>query len=120
MVERNHFRRTARRPVELTVRYRREVETLEHRGRLLDLGLGGAQVRCEQAPEVGARLHIVLGSPSSWDPLDLPADVRWVDGDVFGVAFERLSPSQAAALHELLAVSAFDRSTLDHSEGASS
>jgi len=106
-----HFRRTARQLIELRVEYRRDAEDapLQKSGRLVDLGLGGAQIRCDRPPPAEAALRIILISPSAWDPLDLPALVRWVDDDksIFGVAFDRLSRSQAAALYELLQVSQF-------------
>lgn len=109
MPEGSHFRRTARRPVELAVRFRRDADdaALEHSGTLLDLGLGGAQVRSTRAPDVGVRVRITLIAPSAWDPLDLPAEVRWADAEAFGVAFERLSRAEAAALYQLLSVSRF-------------
>jgi len=109
MPEGSHFRRTARQPIELAVRFRRDAEdaALEHSGTLLDLGLGGAQVRADRAPHVGARLRVTLVAPSAWDPLDLPAEVRWADTESFGVAFDRLSRAEAAALYQLLAASRF-------------
>lgn len=109
MPEGSHFRRTARQPVELTVRFRRDADdaALEHSGTLLDLGLGGAQVQGDRALAVGARLRVTLIAPSAWDPLELPAEVRWVEGARFGLAFERLSRAQAAALYELLSVTRF-------------
>ena len=106
-----HFRKTARRPIELTVSYRRDGEdaALERQGRLVDLGLGGARIACSGPPSVGAALRIILRSPSSWDPLELAAGVRWVDADgaSFGVEFGRLSRSEGAALYELLSASRF-------------
>jgi hypothetical protein len=114
MSDGSHFRRTARQPIELSVRFRRDAEDapLERDGRLADLGLGGAQIRAGHPPPVGAHLRIVLSAPSAWDPLDLPAEVRWVDGTagdgpVFGVAFAGLSEVQAEALYQLLSVSRF-------------
>lgn len=106
--------------MELAVRFRRDADgaALEHSGTLLDLGLGGAQVRSTRAPDVGARVRITLIAASAWDPLDLPAEVRWADEQAFGVAFERLSPADAAALYELLKVSRFalsDDTVLDES-----
>jgi hypothetical protein len=85
---------------------------LEREGRLADLGLGGAQIRADHPPPMDVRLRITLSAPSAWDPLDLPAVVRWVDdlaveGPVFGVAFTELSESQAEALYQLLSVSRF-------------
>ena len=91
--------------------FRRDADdaTLEQRGRLVDLGMGGAQVRCERLPAVGARLRLTLTSPSAWDPLELPAEVRWVDDAdrTFGLAFDGLARAQATALYELLSVSKF-------------
>lgn len=109
MSEDPHFRRTARQPIELSVRFRREREEAEHAGRLVDLGLGGAQIHCDIPPSVGSPLRILLTSPSAWDPLDLPGSVRWIDDTkrTFGVAFDALSSSQAAALYELLSASRF-------------
>ncbi len=111
MPEDPHFRRTARQPLELSVRYRRDVEgaPLEQAGRLVDLGLGGAQIKCDRPPRVSTALRITLTAPSAWDPLDLPAMVRWVNEAelTFGVEFDRLSRSQAAALYELLQASRF-------------
>lgn len=108
-----HFRRTARRPVELAVRFRRDAEdaALEHTAKLLDLGLGGAQVRCERPPPVGVRVRLTLTAPTAWDPLELACEVRWVEegpeGASFGVAFDPLTRAQASALYELLSVSRF-------------
>lgn len=116
MAEGSHFRRTARQPLELTVRFRRDAADapLEHSGQLVDLGLGGAQLRSDHPPEVGSPVRVVLRAPSAWDPLDLPAEVRWVEraeeGPVFGVSFVRLTEAQAAALYELLSVSRFAES----------
>lgn len=109
MPEGSHFRRTARQPIELAVRFRRDAEdaALEHSGTLLDLGLGGAQVRSERTPDVGTRLRFTLVAPSAWDPLELSAEVRWTDGATFGVAFGRLSRAEAAALYRLMAASRF-------------
>lgn len=91
------------------MRYRRDADgvALEHSGKLLDLGLGGAQIRAERPPAVGTKLRVTLSAPTAWDPLDLPAQVRWADGQAFGVAFERLTAAQASALYELLVVSRF-------------
>jgi len=111
MGEDPHFRRTARRPIELSVSYRRDRDDarLEQTGRLIDLGLGGAQIRCGRPPSLSTALIITLTAPSAWDPLDLPATVRWVNGPekTFGIAFEAISRAQASALYELLQVSRF-------------
>lgn len=113
MSDGSHFRRTARQPVELSVRFRRDADdaALVCSATLLDLGLGGAQLRCERPPEVGARVRLTLTAPTAWDPLELACEVRWVEdgeeGPAFGVAFDALTRAQASALYELLAVSRF-------------
>lgn len=111
MVDDPHFRRSARRPVELTVRYRHDTAgaRLQQSGKLVDLSMGGAQIKCERPPPTGIRVRIILTSPSAWDPLELPAEVRWLDGaeGTFGVAFDALRRAEAAALYELLSVSRF-------------
>lgn len=112
MAEDRHFRRTARQPIDLSVQFRKDDEgaRLELSGQLVDFGLGGVQIRCERPPPEGERLRIVLVSPSAWDPLDLPGQVRWVDREqrTFGVEFNGLSATDASALYELLAVTKFE------------
>jgi hypothetical protein len=112
VAEDRHFRRTARQPVDLAVQFRRDYDgaRLELSGQLVDVGLGGVQIRCDRPPRPGERLRILLVSPSAWDPLELPGQVRWVgdDGRTFGVEFAGLQASEAAALYELLAVVRFE------------
>lgn len=111
MGEDPHFRRTARQPLELGVRFRRDAANapFERSGQLIDLGMGGAQIRHSRPPPRGARLRVQLTAPSAWDPLDLTAEVKWAEGDAFGVQFEPLSPSEATAMYELLAATRFAR-----------
>lgn len=108
-----HFRRSARQPLELGVRFRRDADDapFESSGRLVDLGMGGAQILCHRPPPIGTPVRIELSAPSAWDPLDLEARVRWVDdGDgTFGVEFGSLRPEEATALYQMLAVLRFDR-----------
>lgn len=112
-----HFRRSARSPIELRVCFRRDEPgaALEKAGRIADLGMGGAFVQADRPPPVGTGLVVTLQSPTAWDPLELPAEVRWVSEDGlaglgrgFGVKFGALAPSQAAALYELLSSSGFE------------
>lgn len=120
MGEDPHFRRTARQPLELSVTFRRDADgaAFEHSGRLVDLGMGGAQVRCERPPAVGTRLRLMLKSPSAWDPLNLSAEVRWVDDEskLFGLAFDGLERTQATALYELLSKTQFATSDLSRED----
>ena len=93
-----HFRAFARRPSELLAQV--ALGPREIRGRLVDLGLGGAGLILPEAVPVGERVHLVLHLPQLWDPLRIPAEVAWCetrDGDVnsrAGVRF--VSPSGRA------------------------
>lgn len=74
-------------------------------GSLVDVGLGGARISCLRPPPVGTRLRVALTPPTAWEPLEVPAEVRWVDGERqpgFGIAFGALTSTEANALHALL------------------
>lgn len=120
-----HFRRSARAAIELRVCFRRDEpgSALEKAGRIADLGMGGAFVQSERPPAIGTAIVLTLQAPTAWDPLELPAEVRWVhEGDDdeaadgaappglgrgFGLKFRALAPTQAAALYELLSSAGF-------------
>jgi hypothetical protein len=103
MSESRHFRSGSRKPVTLPVRYRHSADrAFEHSATTSDISLGGAFVEAAQPPPVGSRLLLVLSSPTAWDPIEVPGEVRWVREGGFGVRFEELSAAQAAALYELL------------------
>lgn len=82
--------------------------TLEHVGMISDVGVGGGFVASDAVMPVGARVRLVLSPPTAWDPIELPATVRWLsDGSGggeagFGVRFEALTAKEATALHELV------------------
>jgi len=111
-----HHRRERRQPLALEIRYQRDRDgaTLIHRGRTSDLGLGGAFVEAESSPPIGTRLTVTVMAPTAWDPLEIEAEVRWIndgtDGEAagFGVRFASLSGPQATALYELINHSAFE------------
>lgn len=111
-----HFRRTERLSFALSVTFRAsEHAELRHSAHLVDLSMGGAQLRCEQPPDVDAQIWVEIRVPSMWEPLELAAEVRWVDRPAyaepcFGVRFERLRRSQAAPLYELLRTSKYAES----------
>jgi len=110
-----HFRRSARQPVALAVRFRRAEPgaVLEHHGRTSDIGMLGVFVEAERSIEPGTALLLAISAPSAWEPLTLPAEVRWVsdgsDGHPrgFGARFRELAEHEAAALYELLAASQY-------------
>lgn len=102
--ENEHFRKGARAAVELRASFRRDAPgaVLEKGGRVSDLSMGGAFVEAGDPPVEGARLWLTFSTPTAWDPLELPAEVRWRKPSGFGVAFGALSPAQARALHALV------------------
>lgn len=99
-----HFRRSARSAVDLKVTFRldRRDAELQKAGRVSDLGMGGVFVACASAPPVGSAIRLVFSLPTAWDPLDLPAEVRWTKPSGFGAEFRQLSPQQAEALYDLV------------------
>lgn len=99
-----HFRRSARSAVDLKVSFRldeRDAE-LQKAGRVSDLGMGGVFISCASAPPIGAAIRIYFALPTAWDPVDLPAEVRWTRPGGFGAEFRRLTAKQAEALYELV------------------
>jgi len=109
MSDEPHFRTGRRQPVELRVRYRRDdaEAAMEYVGRTSDLGLGGAFIEADKTPPAGANIVVVLTSPTAWEPLEIPAEVRWVkDGSDgprgFGVRFRALRGADATALQQLI------------------
>jgi hypothetical protein len=110
MTDRPHFRAGRRQPVTLKVRYRRDDAdaTLEQVGKTNDLGIGGAFIQSHKTPPVGSQIVLVVSSPTAWEPLSLPAEVRWIndgsDGQPrgFGVRFRVLSSAEATALYQLI------------------
>lgn len=111
MGERPHFRSGGRRTVHLPVKFRlgstSEHGVLEHSGKTVDLGMGGAFIESATVPEVGASVELLLSSPTAWEVLEIPGRVAWhrarsSSGHGFGMRFEELSPTVASALFELL------------------
>jgi hypothetical protein len=110
----SHFRHQKRQPVSIQVRYRRDADgaALEQVGTTNDLGIGGAFVEAARAPGVGEKVVLIVKSPTTWDPLELHGEVRWIsDGDAgpagFGVHFGELAGDQAKALWELIHAAAY-------------
>lgn len=104
-----HFRKGPRAPVELRASYRRDAPgaVLEKGGRVSDLGMGGAFVEAPDPPSEGTRVWLTFSTPTAWDPLELPAEVRWRKPGGFGVSFRGLTAAQAQALHALVSHSPF-------------
>jgi hypothetical protein len=74
---------------------------------LLDLGMGGARVRCSGAFTEGSLAELTLSAPSLWEPLELATRVAWVRDElegrvVMGLHFQPNSGLQLLVLAELL------------------
>lgn len=93
--------------MELRAHYRKDLpgSTFERSGRVSDLGMGGAFITTNDPPAIGTGVWLTFGSPTAWDPLELPAEVRWLKEGApagFGVRFRDLTRAQANALSELV------------------
>ncbi len=106
-----HFRSGTRRPVALRVRFRIEGSDTTHEAKTTDLSMGGAFVETRVPPAPGTDVRLELDAPTAWDPLVVPADVRWaahgarLEGAAragFGARFGALSLGQVGALQALL------------------
>ncbi len=74
---------------------------------LLDLGMGGARVRCDDAFAEGDSGELTLSAPLLWEPLTLPVRVAWVRDDfegrvVMGLQFQPRSGIELLILAELM------------------
>jgi hypothetical protein len=72
-----HFRAFARRPSELSAAI--AFNGREIKGRLVDLGLGGAGLLLPEALPGGERVHLVLHLPQLWDPLEILTEIAWCE-----------------------------------------
>lgn len=90
-------------------RLTREVEAVTE-----NLGFGGAFIRIEPPLAAEARVLVSIQSPTTWDPLVLPGEVRWIRdarpglSSGVGVAFDPLTPDAALALHRLFRTEGFE------------
>lgn len=76
---------------------------LEGEGTVLDLSLCGCKVQCPTEVRPPTSLALWLFMPGYASPLKLDqTEVRWKQGDVFGVEFLRLSQSQRTRLSRTL------------------
>jgi c-di-GMP-binding flagellar brake protein YcgR len=66
--------------------------------RVIDVSVGGMNLRSDRVPEYGEGLTVVVQLRESDDWHLIPAAVRWFSHGGFGVAFENLNAGQARAL----------------------
>ena len=116
MSEAGHFRGSPRPQAEVEVLIHRLWATSPDplRAYTSDLGTGGAFVVTDILLDRGERVRLVLSSPTSWQPLDLEAEVSWwleAGGDGpcgLGMRFVDPDAGQALALREFVAALDFD------------
>jgi hypothetical protein len=105
----HHFRRAQRARVALRAELRLHSRSaaLVRTGEVLDLAIGGAYVAGEPVAAESERVWIRFVAATAWEPLELEAEVRWVEPEGFGVRFLHLSDGEAAALHALVDLAGF-------------
>ena len=76
-----------------------------------NLGVGGAFLPTPVPLPIGTHVVVLLSSPTSWDPIDIPAVVRWVtdpgtEGKEpgMGVQFLEMSDKDVVRLNDLLSL----------------
>ena len=71
----------------------------EGEGTITDLSKAGCKVHCETTVEIGMTLELSFFMPDHPWPLKVDrAVVRWIQGEVFGVEFLNMKPSQRERL----------------------
>jgi uncharacterized protein (TIGR02266 family) len=111
-----HFRLRPRYPLEVRVAVRRQHErsAREVEGSTENLGFGGAFVLADPPLPPATRVQVSLVSATTWEPLRIAGEVRWVrdarpgQPAGMGIAFDPLSPEHALALHRLFGAFGFE------------
>ena len=67
-----------------------------------DISLGGMYIEATVVPPFGAKLSIVCRLPGTKEEATLPAVVRWVKPDGFGVQFGLLGARATHAITDLM------------------
>jgi hypothetical protein len=104
----------ARRPVGLPATLIAEDDSWTEDVSVVDLGLGGAGLLVRHPVTAGTSVQLEMISPNLWDPLVVPASVRWAfQPDNRGIArvglrFEPTSGRQVRALADLIASTAYE------------
>lgn len=106
----DHFRARARADMRVVVKWRPKTASTgtEVDATTKNLGVGGAFLPTPVPLPVGTEVIVLLSSPTSWDPLELPAVVRWItetgDDTGMGVQFTSMSDKDVVRLNDLLSL----------------
>lgn len=96
------------------IRRQHEQSSREVEGTTENIGFGGAFIAATPPLSPGTRVHLMLASPTAWEPLRIAGVVRWVRDARsglpagMGVMFDPLSAEHAVALHRLFGAHGFD------------
>ena len=75
----------------------------EGEGMLVDLSLGGCQMRSDVALTIGEQYNLILQVSSKSSPVIVEAAiVRWIQDNTYGVKFASMQPASDNQLRELL------------------
>ncbi len=75
----------------------------EGQGRTLDVSAGGCRIETEASVVVGASFECRIYAPGFDWPLRIEeAQVRWINGNVFGLEFKEIAPDEQVKLKKLL------------------
>jgi hypothetical protein len=102
---RRHFRAWARIASSAAIVVRVGSDAI--RGKLVDLGMGGAGVELDARVFEGAEVELVIAAPNRWDPVVMPARVAWSRGKRAGLAFRPRDDRDTFALFEFLGTQTF-------------
>lgn len=111
-----HFRLRARYSLQVRALIQRldERSAREVEGVTENLGFGGAFIRIDPPLPPATRVLVSIVSATTWEPLRLSGQVRWVRDSRpgvpagMGVAFDPLSPEHALALYRLFGAYGFE------------
>jgi uncharacterized protein (TIGR02266 family) len=106
----DHFRTRARAEMRVIVKWRPASAAAgsEVDATTTNLGVGGAFLPSKVPLPVGTAVVVLLSSPTSWDPIEIPAVVRWVTEAGtekeagMGVQFLEMSDRDVVRLNDLL------------------
>jgi uncharacterized protein (TIGR02266 family) len=111
-----HFRVCPRYPLKMRVAVFREQDRgpREIEAHTENLGFRGAFLRVDPPLPPGTRVRVSIASATTWEPLRIAGEVRWVrDAQPgaaagMGVAFDPLTEQHALALHRLFGAHGFE------------
>jgi len=108
----DHYRARARAEMRVIVRWRPETASTgtEVDATTKNIGIGGAFLPSVVPMPIGTKVVVLVSSPTSWDPIEIPAVVRWIQDESsgkepgMGVQFTELGDRDVVRLNDLLSL----------------